>query len=120
MFGGCDMEDNFFISIQDNNSYIDKLIKQTFSVLPLYEENGRCLILEQKIENLFRKLSGFFKMNEFDSNATIDILSFINVLKDSDNHEEIRCCVLKTCSLLSQLKVVDPSSGTAGGGQGRV
>ena len=104
MFGGYDMENN--ISIQDNNSYIDMLINQTFSILPLYEENGHCLILSQKIDNLLHRLSGFFKMNDFDSNTTIDILSFINELKDSDNHEEVRCCVLKVCSLLSRLKVV--------------
>ena len=99
------MENN--ISIQDNNSYIDMLINQTFSILPLYEENGQCQILSQKIDNLFHRLSGFFKMKDFDSNTTIDILSFINELKDSDIHEEVRCCVLKACSLLSRLKVVD-------------
>ena len=104
MFGGYDMENN--ISIQDNNSYIDMLINQTFSILPLYEENGQCQILSQKIDNLFHRLSGFFKMKDFDSNTTIDILSFINELKDSDIHEEVRCCVLKVCSLLSRLKVV--------------
>lgn len=104
MYGGCDMENN--ISIQDNNSYIDMLINQTFSILPLYEENCQCTILSQKIDNLLHRLSGFFKMNDFDSNTTIDILSFINELKDSDSHEEVRCCVLKVCSLLSRLKVV--------------
>lgn len=104
MFGGYDMENN--ISIQDNNSYIDKLINQTFSILPLYEEYGQCLILSRKIDNLTHRLSGFFKMNDFDVNITIDILSFINELKDSDDHDKIRCCVLKACSLLSRLKVV--------------
>lgn len=99
------MENN--ISIQDNNSYIDMLINQTFSVLPLYEENGQCLILSQKIENIFYRLSGFFKMNDFNPIVTIDILSFANELKDSDNHEDIRRCVLKICSLLSRLKVVN-------------
>ena len=94
------------ISIKNNNSYINMLINQTFSILPLYEENGQCQILSQKIDNLFHRLNGFFKMNEFDSNTTLDILSFINELKDSDNHEEVRCCVLKVCSLLSRLKVV--------------
>lgn len=98
------MENN--ISIKDNNSYINMLINQTFSILPIYEENGQCTILSQKIDNLLHRLSGFFKMNDFDSNTTIDILSFINELKDSDNHEEVRCCVLKVCSLLSRLKVV--------------
>lgn len=92
--------------MKSNNDYIDMLIKQTFSILPLYEENGRCLTLSQKVENLSRRMSGFFKMNDFDSNTTIDILSFLNELKDLDNHREVRCCVLKTCSLLSKLKVV--------------
>ena len=98
------MENN--ISIQDSNSYIDMLINQTFSILPLYEENGKCSILNHKIDNMLHRTNGFFKMNDFDSNITIDILSFIKELRGSDKHEEIRCCVLKICSLLSQLKVV--------------
>lgn len=99
------MEEKFFI--QDNNSYIDYLINQTFSILPSYEENGKCELLAQKIENLIHRLNGFFVMNDFDVNVTMDILSFVNALKDLDNHKNVRCCVLKTCSLLSQLKVVD-------------
>ena len=31
----------------------------------------------------------------------------VNELKESDNHSEVRCCVLKICSLLSRLKVVN-------------
>lgn len=95
-----------YLSNSDINSYIEILINQCFSILPLYEEIGKDKILSQKIDNLLRRLSGFFKMNTFDPNITIDILSFVNKLKDSDNHEEVRCCVLKTCSLLSRLKVV--------------
>ena len=106
MYGGCNME-NINISISDTNSYIDMLINQCFSILPLYEENGNCKMLIQKIDNLLHRLSGFFKMNTFDSNITIDILSFVNELKDSDSHDEVRCCVLKICSLLSRLKVVN-------------
>uniref|UniRef100_UPI004056F267 hypothetical protein n=1 Tax=Agathobacter sp. TaxID=2021311 RepID=UPI004056F267 len=99
------MENN--ISIKDNNSYINMLINQTFSILPLYEENGKCELLTQKINNVYHRLNGFFKMNSFGSDITIDILSFVNKLKDSDSHKEIRFCVLKVCSLLSCLKVVD-------------
>lgn len=106
MYGGCDME-NIEISIEDTNSYIDMLINQCFSILPLYEENGNCKMLTQKIDNLLHRLNGFFKINTFDSNITIDILSFVNELKDTDSHEEVRCCVLKICSLLSRLKVVN-------------
>ena len=91
----------------NTNSYIDMLINQCFSILPLYEENGNCKMITQKIDNLLHRLNGFFKMNAFNSNITIDILSFVNELKESDNHEEVRCCVLKICSLLSRLKVVN-------------
>ena len=90
-----------------NDTYIDTLINQVFSILPLYEESGLSLALTQKIDNIFHKVNGFFEMNEFDSNITIDILSFINELKKCDNHSAVRCCVLKSCSLLSRLKVVD-------------
>lgn len=98
--------DDKFISNNDINSYIEMLINQSFSILPVYEENGKCEILTQKIDNIFHRLSGFFKMNNFDSKTTIDILSFVIELRDVDNHSEVRCCVLKICSLLSQLKVV--------------
>ena len=99
--------ENIEISIDNTNSYIDMLINQCFSILPLYEENGNCKMLTQKIDNLLHRLNGFFKMNAFNSNITIDILSFVNELKESDKHEEVRCCVLKICSLLSRLKVVN-------------
>ena len=73
MYGGCNMG-NIEISIDDTNSYIDMLINQCFSILPLYEENGNCKMLIQKIDNLLHRLNGFFKMNNFNSNITIDIL----------------------------------------------
>lgn len=99
------MEEKFFI--QDNNSYIEYLINQTFSILPLYEEYGYCLVLTQKIDNLYRKMNGFFSINEFDPIITIDIISFINELKNTENtHADVRSCVLTSCSLLSSLKVV--------------
>ncbi len=93
--------------ILDNNSYIELLINHTFSILPTYEEHGKCELIVQKIENLIHRLKGFFSMNDFPLEITMDILSFMNALKDLDEHKAIRCCVLKTCSLLSQLKVVD-------------
>ena len=105
MYGGCNMQENNF-SLSNTNSYIDKLIDQCFSILPLYEENGNCQILSQKLDNLIYKLNGFFNMNNFDSNITTDILSYANNLKSFNNHVEVRCCVLKICSLLSRLKVV--------------
>lgn len=95
-----------FISNDNINSYIETLINQSFSILPLYEENGKCEILTQKIDNIFHRINGFFKINNFDSKITIDILSFASELKDVDSHSDVRCCVLKICSLLSQLKVV--------------
>ena len=48
---------NIEISIDDTNSYIDMLINQCFSILPLYEENGNCKMLTQKIDNLLHRLN---------------------------------------------------------------
>ena len=91
----------------DTNSYIDKLINQCFSILPLYEENSNCKILSQKVDNILYKLNGFFNMNNFDTVVIADILSYTNNLKSFKSHREVRCCVLKVCSLLASLKVVD-------------
>lgn len=100
------MEEKFFI--RDTDSYINHLINQTFSILPYFEEYGYCLVLTQKIENLCRKMNGFFSINEFDPIVTIDIISLVNKLKSADNtHADVRSCVLTVCSLLSGLKVVD-------------
>lgn len=95
-----------YFTDKDNNSYIDMLINQCYSILPLYEENGRSQILVKKIDNVFNRLNGFFKMNSFNPNVTIDILSFATELKESDSHKDVRRCVLKICALLSRLKVV--------------
>lgn len=97
--------DNTFIN--DINSYIDVLINQSFSILPIYEEEGNSEKLKHKIDNISHRLNGFFKMNNFDPRITIDILAFTNELRDSNNHKDVRCCVLKICSLLSRLKVVE-------------
>ena len=94
-------------SINDINSYIDILTNQSFSILPLYEENGINKVLIQKINSLNYKLNAFFKANRFDPNITIEILSFANELSNIDNHDEMRYFVLRICSLLSRLKVVE-------------
>ena len=106
MYGGCNMQKNEKSYI-NTNSYIDKLINQCFSILPLYEENDNCQILSQKVDNIIYKLNGFFNMNNFDTVVITDILSYTNNLKSFKSHKEVRCCVLKVCSLLASLKVVD-------------
>lgn len=95
------------VSANDINDYIDSLINQTFSILPIYEEFGYTENLSNKIFNLSVKLDGFFQFCEFDKIVIIDILSLINELQNAKNHKQIRSCVLKICSLLGQLKVVD-------------
>ena len=103
MYGGCNIMQNYF-SINIDNSYIDRLINQTFSILPIYEEHGNCEYYENKVNNLFYKMNGFFKLKSFHSDTTTDILSLLNTLKFSNNHKEVRSCVLKICSLLTKLK----------------
>ena len=105
MYGDYNMK-NINISNDDINIYIDTLINQSFSILPLYEENGMCPILIQKINNIDYKLNNFFKINSFDSNIIIETLAFINGLRDANSHDEVRFFVLKICALLSSLKAV--------------
>lgn len=96
-----------FTNINDINAYIDSLINQVFSILPVYEESGYTKSLEQKIFNMSVKLDGFFRLYDFQHTTVIDILSLMNELQATDEHKKIRSCVLKVCSLLTQLKVVD-------------
>lgn len=95
------------MSVNDINEYIDSLINQTFSILPIYEEFGYTENLSNKIFNLSVKLDGFFQFREFDKIVVIDILSLVNELQNTKNHKRIRSCVLKICSLLGRLKVVN-------------
>lgn len=96
-----------YISGSHINAYIDVLTNQVFSILPFFEENGNCETLSNKIDNINLKFIGFFKMIDCDSNVYIEILSLMKTLQCSKSHIEIRRCVLKICSLLSSLKVVD-------------
>ncbi len=95
------------MSVNDINEYIDSLINQTFSILPIYEEFGYTENLSNKVFNLSVKLDGFFQFHEFDKIVVIDILSLVNELQNTKNHKRIRSCVLKICSLLGRLKVVN-------------
>lgn len=106
MYGGSNMKNEICSSVDGINSYIDLLIDQCFSILPLYEENGHSKLLVQKINNILHRLIGFFKIYNCDSNVTIDILSLVNTLKDINTHDEVRSCVLRVFSLLSCIKAV--------------
>lgn len=94
------------LSYSSTDFYLDLLINQSFSILPLYEEHGVCEPLMNKVDNLLYRMQGFFALNNFDSGITTDILSYVNSLKSLNGHSKIRRCVLKICSLLSQLKAV--------------
>ena len=105
MCGVFNME-NLNISVAHLNAYIDVLINRCFSILPLFEENGQCDLLQKNVNNLLYHVDGFFLLNNYNSNITIEIISYINELKYSSEHHQVRSCVLKACSLLSKLKVV--------------
>lgn len=100
------MENKTALSYSSIDSYLDLLINQTFSILPLYEEHGVCQPLLNKTDNLIYRMQGFFAINDFDSDITTNILSYANSLKTLYKHNQIRRCVLKICSLLSKLKAV--------------
>lgn len=91
----------------DIDSYIDSLVNQAFSILPIFEKSGNSDFLSRKIDNLCMRMQGFFELNNFDHSIAIEILSFTNSLKMLHKHSEIRKCVLKICSMLSSLKVVN-------------
>ena len=96
-----------FSNPKEINQYIDYLTDQVFSILPVFEETGYSESLQRKICNMGAKLDGFFRLYNFTSPCTMDILSLMAELEVTNEHKRIRSCVLKTCSLLSQLKVVD-------------
>lgn len=98
---------NTSTNTKELNEYIDYLIDQVFSILPVFEENGHTKDLERKVSNMGAKLDGFFRLYNFTSPYVMDILSLMAELEVSKDHKKIRSCVLKACSLLTQLKVVD-------------
>lgn len=98
---------NTSTNTKELNEYIDYLIDQVFSILPVFEENGHTKDLERKVSNMGAKLDGFFRLYNFTSPYVMDILSLMAELEVSEDHKKIRSCVLKACSLLTQLKVVD-------------
>lgn len=100
------MENKSSLSHSSIYSYLDLLINQSFSILPLYEEHGICESFINKVDNIIYRMQGFFAINDFDSDITTDILSYANSLKTLYKHNQIRRCVLKICSLLSKLKAV--------------
>lgn len=88
--------------------YIDKLISQTFSLLPLYEESQSAStsqdIFYAKQESVIAKLHGFFSYMIVDSSVPMDILSYSESLKGCEDHGQYRKYILKICNLLSSLK----------------
>lgn len=93
-------------TIYNDNLYIDRLINQCFSILPLFEENGMDNNLQKKIDNIFHRCKGFFHMNQYESETILNILSILYSLKSMEVHGDIRHNVLKVCNLLSEMKVV--------------
>ena len=104
------METKYYGSIPDENvnAFIDKLINQTFSLLPLYEEKGDDEILtkqfEEKQANIIARLNGFLQYMIVDSNIRLEILVHAENLNQSKDHSDYRKHILKICNLLSHLK----------------
>lgn len=100
------MSDKIMALSYDVNPYIDKLIDQVFSLLPLFEEN-KCDFYKQRAKILNHKINGFLSLYNYDSIITLEILSLLKEIECVKTHYEIRYCVLKICSLLSSIKVVN-------------
>lgn len=104
MFGGRRMNFMNNLSPNETNSYINHLINQVYSILPLYEEGEEKDILALKIHSISLKIDGFFEQKSFNNILCVDILSLIAKLERLESHDEVRTCVLKICNLLSDLK----------------
>lgn len=104
---GCDRMDKNNLKKESFIHYIDKLTNNTFSILPIFEEEGFSDNLVTRIKNLKIKMDGFLLWNECDENLRLEIMSLLTKINGDLTHREIRYCVLKICSLLSDLKCGD-------------
>lgn len=91
--------------------YIDKIISQTFALLPLYEEmvqnSSAKEAFAEKQESLISKLHGFLSYLAIDHESVLEILTHAENLKTCDDHRLYRKHILRMCNLLSTLKVGD-------------
>jgi hypothetical protein len=99
------------LSSSNINQYISDIIGRVYSILPLYETHGKTIILDNKIDGLYRNIDGFLcvynQIYHSESHISLDIISYISELRFANKHKEVRLCVLKICSLLDSLKVGD-------------
>lgn len=113
MLGGNNMETKYNTIIPDDcvNEYIDKIISQTFALLPLFEEKLKndsfIETFKEKQESLISKLHGFLSYMVIDNMYVMDILTHAENLKACNDHSQYRKHILRMCSLLSSLKVGD-------------
>lgn len=93
---------------EDLNNYISTLINKIYSILPLYEEQGKTDSLISKTDGIIRNVDGFLCICPIGNSAvSLDILSYLQKLKHFDTHKDVKSCVFKVCNLLSDLKVGD-------------
>lgn len=92
------------VTPQSKNKYISTLINKVYSVLPIYEEQGKSELLCNKIDSLTYKIDGFLCLYECDTNISLDIISYMKELQSVDSHKEVKSCVLKICNLLERIK----------------
>ena len=92
------------ISHDDYKAYLNLLIKATFKILPLYEENNP--FLHEYIDSLIFEINGAKKvLVEFDGALFVKLLSILSQLteeiKVEDNHKFIRKTILTTTREIS-------------------
>ena len=93
------------------NKYIDKIISQTFALLPLFEEKEGNIELTdvfiEKQNSLISKLHGFLSYMKLNHEQVLDIFTHAENLKTCNDHRLYRKHILRMCNLLSSLKVGD-------------
>ena len=112
MYGGDAVEKYENITQENLNDYLSLLINQVYSLLPMYEDTFLKEELDEELfesrrDNIVDKVVGFFNLYQLDTLKVLDILSYLSVLKNINNHKEFRRIILKSVNLLSSLKVGD-------------
>lgn len=111
---GCNiMETIYDTTIPDLtvNEYLDRMVSQTFALLPLFEEKLKDASIKEtfteKQESLISKLHGLMSFMTFEQITVLDILTHAENLKTCEDHGQYRKHILRMCNLLSSLKVGD-------------
>jgi hypothetical protein len=90
------------------SDYLDYLTDKVFALLPMYEDAKADVALEQSFKTyqntLIQTINGNINLIQYNDKIVVDILSHLESLKTTLNHQEHKRHILKICKLLSILK----------------